>query len=54
MTGKSPMLPPAAAKKTARITLRTSRGVKNVIEQAAALKDTACKVTYLTNEGTLA
>ena len=54
MTDKSPMLSPAAAKKTDRITLRTSRGVKNVIEQAAALKDTACKVTYLASEGTLA
>ena len=53
MTDKFPMLAPAAAKKTACIHLRTSRGVKNVIEQAAALKDTACKVTYLTNEGTL-
>ena len=38
MTGKSDMRPPAAAKKTAHIDLRTRRGVKDVIEQAAALK----------------
>ena len=32
------MLSPASAKNTAHINLRTSRGVKDVIEQAAAVK----------------
>lgn len=38
MTAKPAMLAPAAAKQTAQINLRTSRRVKDVIEQAAALK----------------
>lgn len=32
------MLPPASAKNTAHINLRSSQGVKEVIEQAAAVK----------------
>jgi uncharacterized protein (DUF1778 family) len=57
------MLPPASAKKTAYINLRTSRGVKEVIEQAAVVKaakraveiaieqDEAAGIAYLASVG---